>query len=197
MPCKEAILALGTPDPVVEALGVGNTVVFDGTPSSPQTTRIFNTDVTGVQMLLSEIDPESEVRVLGNGATARSSIFALARQGFARVQVQARDHVKSTQVSEDAKTWGIEVVPPESTVDLLISTIPSSTALEWVQGVSPQVIVDVLYHPWPTQLAQFGQECGARVFSGLDLLAAQAVGQVKFMTGNDIPFSVLRDAAEQ
>ena len=44
-------------------------------------------------------------------------------------------------------------------------------------------LVDVLYDPWPTPLAQAWAEAGGQVIGGLELLVRQAVKQVQLMTG--------------
>ena len=196
MPCKKAIVPLGIPDPVVSALGVGNTMVFDGHPSDPATTRIANTDVSGFQMLLGEEDTHSTFLVYGNGATARSCVYALSRLGVARVQVRARDVEKTAGLARDAAQWGIDVVPVTSPAEVLISTVPATVANAWGPGLAG-LVFDVLYDPWPTGLVQQALHQGVRVLTGLDLLAAQAVGQVELMTGCTVAFPVLREAAEQ
>ena len=193
MPCKRAIVALGTPDEIVTALGVGNTVIFDGRPGDVATTRIYNTDVTGMEMLLGGEDRGAAFCVYGNGATARSSIYALSRLGITQVGVRARDDEKTQLLARDAGSWGIEVIPPERT-DVLISTVPAGVAADWGTA-SASLVVDVLYDPWPTPLASLASEQGVRVLTGLDLLAAQAVGQVELMTGHRVDFSLLRSAA--
>ena len=196
MPCKKAILGLGTPDAVSAALTVGNTVIFDGDPGDRSTTRIFNTDVSGVEMVLGERVEGARVLVYGNGATARSCIYALARMGVPAVQVRARDGEKTQDLARDAASWGIDVVPEGSDPDILISTVPAAVGAQWGTA-SAGLVFDVLYDPWPTPLALQASHRGASVLTGLDLLAAQAVGQVELMTGCRIDFSVLRQAADE
>jgi shikimate dehydrogenase len=43
-------------------------------------------------------------------------------------------------------------------------------------------VLDVVYDPWPTPLAQAAAESGAVVVSGFDLLLHQAARQVELMT---------------
>ena len=196
MPCKKAVLALGVPDPVAAALGVGNTVVFDGHPCDPATTRIHNTDVSGVRMVLRGVDPSSKFLVYGNGATARSCVYALSLMGVVRVHVKARADETTRELAHDANGWGIDVVPGGAPADVLVSTVPAAVAGEWGTA-SAGLVFDVLYDPWPTPLAVRAARDGAAVLTGLDLLAAQAVGQVELMTGRVVDVSVLREAAEQ
>lgn len=200
MPCKAAIVPLGVGDEVVRALGVANTVVFDGLPGDRDRTRIVNTDVPGVRMVLrdAEVAPDARIVVYGNGATARSAVFALAGMGVTRVAVRARDRSKTEALAGDGAAWGIEVVADAAgPCDVAISTVPSSVAAEWVDLAGVQVVFDVLYDPWPTPLIVQARGRGAAVRTGLDLLAAQAVGQVELMTGRGVDFVVLREAAEQ
>jgi shikimate dehydrogenase len=79
----------------------------------------------------------------------------------------------------------VATTPPGST-DELAGAVPSS----------PGVLLDVVYDPWPTTLAAAWSRSGGTVASGLDLLVHQAVGQVRLMTGRDVPVAVLRAALE-
>jgi len=200
MPCKEAVVELGEPDEVVCALGVGNTVVFEEVPSNRHTTHIHNTDVSGFEMLLGGVlstQPSSHVQVLGTGATARSAIYALSHMGLEEVNVRGRDDQKVAALADEATRWGIRVLGACDNPDVLISTVPSEVGLAWADRTHPGVVFDVLYDPWPTDVATWGQSLGAQVFTGLDLLAAQGVGQIRHMTGQSISFDILRQALDQ
>jgi len=52
----------------------------------------------------------------------------------------------------------------------------------------------VIYHPWPTRLAQAAGRAGAVVAGGLELLLHQAARQVELMTGQDAPVAAMREA---
>jgi len=45
---------------------------------------------------------------------------------------------------------------------------------------------DVIYNPWPTQFASAWTNAGSPVISGLDLLIAQGIEQIRLFTGIDI-----------
>jgi shikimate dehydrogenase len=198
MPCKAAIVGLGQPDEVVSALGVANTVVFDGYPGDVSRTRVFNTDVAGIQAVLtrSGVDLDAGAVVFGAGATARSCVYALAGLGVTRVGVRARRRDAVEQLAVEAAAWGIDIVAGTSAA-VVISTVPAPVAAEWsAQLDHTQFIFDVLYNPWPTPLVDHARQVGIPYASGLDLLAAQAVGQVELMTGRVVPFELLREAAE-
>jgi shikimate dehydrogenase len=44
------------------------------------------------------------------------------------------------------------------------------------------VLFEVLYHPWPTVLAQSWMNSDAKIIDGLDLLIHQAISQVEIFT---------------
>jgi len=198
MPCKAAIVSLGVPDPVVAALGVGNTLIFDGDPGDPTTTHVHSTDVTGIQMVLSQarMSPHACVQVYGNGATARSCVYALSLMGVGGVHVRARDAEKTAALALDGRRWGIEVVDGDCRPDVVVSTLPPQVSAQWGPA-SAGLVVDVVYDPWPTPLIHQAIHQGAQVVTGLDLLAAQAVGQVELMTGRRVDLAVLRTAADR
>jgi shikimate dehydrogenase len=64
-------------------------------------------------------------------------------------------------------------------------------AVRWRPGT---VVLDALYHPWPTPLAAAATAAGCRVVSGLELLLAQAVGQFELFTGVPAPRAAMRTA---
>jgi shikimate dehydrogenase len=56
------------------------------------------------------------------------------------------------------------------------------------------VVLDVVYHPWPTRLAAAAERAGAVVVSGFEFLVQQAGPQVELMTGRPAPLSAMRAA---
>lgn len=209
MPLKrEALALLDTRDDWVRLTSVCNTVVLD-----PDGRRHgLNTDVTGALMLLGEHDdrPIERAVVLGGGATAASVLLALAERGTRRATVVVRDparadetvrvvlgHPRGPEVEvrtlDEVSVAGLEG-------DVLVSTVPASAQvpglLAAVAGIP--LVFEVVYEPWPTPLAEVAGRAGHVVISGLDLLVAQAVGQVVAMTGRfDVPVGAMRRAAEE
>ena len=58
-------------------------------------------------------------------------------------------------------------------------------------------MLDVVYHPWPTPLAQAASRYGAILVSGFDLLLHQAARQVELMTGRTpAPLAAMRAAGQ-
>ena len=58
------------------------------------------------------------------------------------------------------------------------------------------MVLDAVYAPWPTQLADAAKAAGATVIGGLDLLVGQALLQIELMTGQSVPAEVLYQALD-
>ena len=56
------------------------------------------------------------------------------------------------------------------------------------------MLLDVVYHPWPTPLAALFASAGATVVPGLAMLLHQAAAQVELMTGLPAPLEAMRSA---
>jgi shikimate dehydrogenase len=56
--------------------------------------------------------------------------------------------------------------------------------------------MDVVYHPWPTPLAQAAAAAGSAVASGYAMLLHQAAAQVELMTGKPAPLEAMREAGQ-
>lgn len=200
-PLKPEAAAIATArTEVVERLGVANTLVRTGAEWSAD-----NTDVPGALNALAEagVCDVRTVRLLGGGATAVAMAHALASAGAERVEVVVRDPARGTTAAHAAEDAGaradvVELTDaPVDTVDLLISTIPVEAVVaaagRWVERAG--AVFDVVYDPWPTALATAAGTAGLPVVSGLDLLAHQAVLQLRLMTDVDADPDVLRSAA--
>jgi len=186
---REAAEYAVTRSPVVEALGVANTLI-----GGPDGWHAVNTDISGAVDALRErgIDAVTSVRFLGGGATVDSLLLAVRALGASAVEVWAREPAKVTPAE------GIVVrqlgEPIEGEVDLLVSTIPA-------EAVPPDVVesagavFDVVYDPWPTFLVSAASAAGLPIVTGIDLLAHQAALQVELMTGETVDVDLLRDAA--
>ena len=56
------------------------------------------------------------------------------------------------------------------------------------------MVLDAVYHPWPTPLATAAAARGLPVATGLDMLLHQAFGQVEQFTGRPAPREAMREA---
>jgi shikimate dehydrogenase len=79
--------------------------------------------------------------------------------------------------------------------DVLISTVPTTaTAPIAADLATVPCVLDVIYHPWPTPLAEAVQARGGLLATGLDMLLHQAFGQVEQFTGHPAPRPAMRTA---
>lgn len=197
-PHKEAILAFGEADEASRLVRGGNTLVFGGSA------RIHNTDVPGFvgAWRAHSLAAPASAAVLGNGATARSIVLALAGLGVRELTVLARRPERASSLLDLADALGLAAEvrllgEPVEAVDLVASTIPADAAAPHAQALAEaaRVVFDVVYDPWPTPLTAAAQARGCTVLNGLDLLAGQAVDQFFLLTGHRVTFGQCRSAA--
>lgn len=205
MPLKRAVVPLL--DEVSEtaaAVEAVNTLVFteDGRRVGD------NTDIPGMVAALREhgVEQVDSAAILGAGATASSALAAMSRVCVGEVVV----YVRSADRAAEMRQWGERLDVDVRTADwadaaealrapLVIATTPAGTtdALATAVPERPATLFDVLYHPWPTELAAHWSMFGGAVVSGLDLLVHQAALQVERMTGRSpAPVDAMRKAGE-
>jgi shikimate dehydrogenase len=206
MPLKRAVIPLV--DEISEtaaSVDAVNTVVFaeDGRRIGD------NTDIPGMVAALREhgIEQVGSAAILGAGATASSALAALARICTGEVVAYVRSEARAAEMRQ----WGERLDVEVRTADwadaeqalrapLVIATTPAGTtdALAAAVPERPATLFDVLYEPWPTELAARWSMFGGAVVSGLDLLVHQAVLQVEQMTGRSpAPLDAMRRAGEK
>lgn len=197
-PHKTRLLDLGEPDAVSRLVGAANTIVFSDTP------RVHNTDVPGFLRTVRRrgIRSVGSAAIVGNGATARSLLVALAGLAVTRVTVLARDPERATGIVDLGVALGVDTTaqPLDEAilpVDLLANTVPvtatASRAPYWAGRA--EVLFDAVYDPWPTPLASCAG--GSQpVITGLELLAGQAVDQFELLTGRPLDFETALSAAQ-
>lgn len=179
MPLKRAVLPLvGAHDPLVDRLGLANTVRLGGRPG------LFNTDVGGMEAVLADLAGSGTGVVLGAGATAASAVEALRRLGMERVVVAAR---RPERASTDLAALAPDIVPlaaaPLASAAVVVSTLPGTAAAVPIPDVPGTPMLDVAYDPWPTPTGAAWLAAGGRLRHGLELLVEQAVLQVRVFTG--------------
>jgi shikimate dehydrogenase len=191
MPLKRAVIplldSLGGKARAVEAV---NTLVLAADGSR----RGENTDVPGLVAALAErgVTSTPTAVVLGGGATAASTVAALADMTRGPVDVYARSLERALYLRTlgESLGLGVRLLPWDQAAKglgapLVVNTTPSGAADELADAVphGAGTLFDVLYHPWPTPLAAAWERAGGMLLGGLDLLIHQAVLQVELMTG--------------
>ncbi|MFF3614183.1 shikimate dehydrogenase [Streptomyces sp. NPDC002580] len=205
MPLKRAVIPLVDElSETAASVETVNTVVFakDGRRVGD------NTDIPGMVAALRErgIEQVDSAAILGAGATASSALAALARICTGEVVA----YVRSEERAAEMRHWGERLDVEVRTADwadaeqalrapLVIATTPAGAtdALAGAVPERPATLFDVLYDPWPTELAARWSAYGGAVVGGLDLLVHQAVLQVELMTGRSpAPVGAMRKAGE-
>jgi shikimate dehydrogenase len=121
--------------------------------------------------------------------------------------VLVRDRARAGDLLAAAERLGlaVDLRPLDARVpdgELLISTVPAGAADFYAERSGrvrrgPSAVLDVVYDPWPTPLAQAAAKSGAAVVSGFDLLLHQAARQVELMTGiKPAPLDHMRTAGQ-
>ncbi|GGU96142.1 shikimate 5-dehydrogenase [Streptomyces filipinensis] len=206
MPLKRAVIPLlDEISDTAASVDAVNTVVFteDGRRLGD------NTDIPGMVAALREhgIEQVDSAAILGAGATASSALAALARICTGEVVAYVRSEARAAEM----RRWGERLDVEVRTADwadaaqalrapLVVATTPAGTtdALAAAVPERPTTLFDVLYDPWPTELAARWSMFGGAVVSGLDLLVHQAVLQFEQMTGRvPGPLEAMRHAGEQ
>ncbi|MGA1811005.1 shikimate dehydrogenase [Frondihabitans sp. 4ASC-45] len=193
MPLKrEVIPLLDDASPLVQALGVANTVVLKH-DQVRATLAGFNTDVDGITRAVGRATSarHESCTILGGGATALSALAAAAELGASRITLRLRDTSKADDARELAERLDLDLTVEPLTVDdavrtldFVISTLPGDVDKPRIAPASAEsVLLDVAYDPWPSPLATSWQAAGAIAVSGLDMLVEQAIGQVRLFSG--------------
>jgi shikimate dehydrogenase len=210
MPGKRAALAVADEvTPRATAVGAANTLTR--LPSGGW--RADCTDVDGVVGALRAAGGfrAGEGRtavVLGAGGTASATVTALGELGLSDVHVVVRDPARAHATTEAARRAGLEVsVHRWADTDFgelatgaqaLVSTVPPDAVAPHADALAAvPCVLDVIYHPWPTPLAEAVAARSGRVATGLDMLLHQAFGQVEQFTGRPAPREVMRDALRE
>lgn len=201
MPLKGEARALASRSDEASGLtGGANTLVAEDS-SSDATVRswqAFNTDVAGIEnpLRLMGLSSVSSATIIGGGATAASALVALSQLRCPFVHVVVRNPSRAADLEELANRLGVgvsihglehlESVPRS---DVVINSIPGNAGIELTELAREQgdVLFDIAYDVWPSTNASNWSERGGRVLSGLTMLAAQALVQVRiFVTGDPV-----------
>jgi shikimate dehydrogenase len=193
MPLKEISIGfVDRVDPVAKQISSINTVIFESTGSIG-----LSTDLMAFKSLLTPYFGK-KIAILGAGGTARAAIGALKGTG-SEVTVLTRSmnrHDQLHSAAEDLEISFLDWLKFEEIQDrdLIISTTPAG-ATDGLSIISTKAdFFEVIYHPWPTELAKRYQNLGKTVIGGLSLLVEQALFQIKYFSQKDFDVNEMRQA---
>lgn len=209
MPHKSAVIdALDELSEDATKLGAVNCVVREGTSLVGH-----NTDGPGLldALRLDEgIDPHGRrFVVVGAGGAARAAVRSLGGAGAASVVVVNRSAGPAEQAALLAGAAGrVGTAADVADADVVINATPLgmgvvvTTSGEQEQlPVDPdlltagQVVVDLVYHPAVTPLAQAARDRGVRTVNGLGMLIHQAAHAFRLWTNEEPPLEAMSAAA--
>ena len=191
MPLKEEVLSLGfTADTLTQRIQSGNTLF-----KSSQEWSLTSTDGSGLVSALSHAGKTqfNSVLILGAGGTARAAVGALDSIS-SNLHVLGRSSVRQEALESavvhthfEYHRWSLDVDFDQ--YDLVVNTTPAGAADLLANSVHPGVrplLFDVIYKPWPTELAQRWSDCGGEVINGLELLLYQGIDQLEIVLGQAV-----------
>ncbi len=207
MPLKHAVLPLlDHVEPLAQVVGAVNTVLVQHVGAT-RTLVGANTDVHGLVAALREAltDEPRTAAVLGGGATAASTLAALAELGVAGADVYVRSAGRAAALVRAAHRMGTSPrlrgfdtsAGALTGYDVVVSTLPSHAADDLagaLSGATGGVLLDVVYDPRPTALAAAWRQAGGVVVGGERMLLHQAAEQVRLMTGRPAPLEAMARA---
>ncbi|MBB2921849.1 shikimate dehydrogenase [Cellulomonas cellasea] len=214
MPLKQTVLPLlDHVEPLAGVVGAVNTVLVQPARGTPVLTGA-NTDVYGLVTALGEaLGPEAPAprrtaAVLGGGATAASTLAALAQLGCTTPVVYVRSLARVGGLMRAAHRMGVEpryalldaAAREVPGADLVVSTLPpraaDGLAVDLDGSTVDGVLLDVAYDPRPTALSVAWRRAGGAVVGGERMLLHQAVEQVRLMTGLAGPVAAMDEALQ-
>lgn len=209
MPHKAAVMAaLDEVSADAEALGAVNCVARRGV-----TLVGHNTDGPGLvdSLRIDEgIDPAGRrFAVLGAGGAARAVVRSLGRAGASDVVVINRSAGPAEQAAALAGTVGRVGGPGDAGgADVVINATPLGMGIVVSRDGEPeplpieptllhqgQIVVDLVYHPAVTPLAEAARARGVRTVNGLGMLIHQAAHAFRTWTNEEPPLEAMSAAA--
>jgi shikimate dehydrogenase len=172
------------------AIGAVNTLSFD-----PERGIVGdNTDAAGLIDALGEPVPATAL-VLGAGGAARAAAWAL-REAGAEVRIWNRTGARARALADE-----LGVAAGSGDAELLVNAtsvgLHPDDSLDGLPLPDARVVVDLVYGDAPTALARWGEERGARVVDGLEVLVRQGARSLALWTGREPPVESMRRAVVQ
>lgn len=205
VPHKIAIMKyLDDIDRLSERIGAVNTVV-----NRKGKLHGFNTDAIGVITPLlqrtqtTNLDGK-KVLIIGAGGAARAAAFVCKDNG-ARVTISNRTAAKARELAELIDAEVTNDLVSVSDYDIIFNATSvgmgapnnTDTPLPNVIFSKNQIIFDAIYTPHDTQLLKDAKAQRATTIYGVEMLAAQAIGQIKHFTGYDVGLDIVTRILEE
>ncbi|MCX6501212.1 MAG: shikimate dehydrogenase [Microbacterium sp.] len=196
-PCKQAVMAhLDEIDPVAQALGAVNTVLFhDGVR------RGYNTDTTGFERAFTAGMPDAptdRVVQIGAGGAGSAVADALLRRGVGALTLVDRDVARARVLADDLSARhgvSVRIAPTEALADELatasgvVHCTPTGMSEHPGMPFSAELlrpdlwVADIVYRPLVTDLVAAARSAGCPTLDGGRMAVYQAVDAFELITG--------------
>ncbi len=204
IPHKQAILKhLDFIDEDAEKIGAVNTLkIIDGKIYG------YNTDTHGFIKPLKNAYGDlskANVAVVGNGGAARACVYALKKEN-AEVTIIVRNIEKAEDLAKEFNV-NLQKLSTQhsalSTFDILVNATPlgmkgkfeNETPLTAKQLEGLNLVYDLVYNPFETELLKQADKANVPKISGLAMLVAQGMRQFEIWTGKNAPLKKMSAAA--
>lgn len=186
MPLKEEVLALDVAkDALTDRIQSGNTLI-----KRENAWSLTSTDGSGFVAALAHVGFTrfTKALILGAGGTARAVAGALDSVTD-ELHVLGRSSVREGALQSAVQSASFQYLTWTSEIDfhaydLVVNTTPAGAADLLANSVQPNrvnLLFDVIYKPWPTELAKRWNDCGGKVINGLELLLYQGIDQLELV----------------
>lgn len=165
-PLKEAVIPyLDELDPLAEAIGAVNTVVF-----KERRVKGYNTDGGAALDAIGDVKGKKMV-ILGAGGAARAIAFVALQRG-ADVVIVNRTVTKAQALAEQLQCRFCETVPP---YDILVNATSVAIPFEEKVFIDGKVVMEVGLTV--TNFQKAAQEAGCQIVEGIEMYTRQAAEQ--------------------
>jgi len=227
VPHKEIILkALDSMDGEAKQIGAVNTVLVgpvDGAHNRKVHLIGYNTDAYGFREALRKegrFNPrDKSILILGAGGAARACVYALIKEGAAKIIVANRTVSKAKKLINDfskitsgakkklsalpLKKENLKRVLP--TIDLIVNSTslglrvsdPLPIDVKLLPKKKRLLIFDLIYNPLQTKLLLGASKRGYQTMNGLSMLLYQGVRAFEIWTKKTAPIHVMRKALKE
>ena len=200
MPFKQMVMPLlDEIDPAAQAIGAVNTV-------SNQNGKLkgWNTDYWGFAWMLKRLQASPEgksVAFLGTGGVMKAGFRYFYDHGASEIWIVSRNPEKTMKQFEGADWWedprvkwldyqGVEQVEGDFLVNCtpcgMVEGLPACAVSENVVQ-NFESILEVIYHPWETELVRMARALGKPAENGFSLLLGQAIAAEEIWQGKKMP----------
>ncbi len=188
MPYKQVVMPfLDEIDPAAQAIGAVNTI-----SNGDGGLKGWNTDYWGFAWMLKRLKgtPQGKsVAFLGTGGVMKAGFRYFYDHGASEIWIVSRDPEKTKRQFEGADWWkdprvkwldyrGLEEIQGDYLVNCtpcgMVAGLPACAVSESVVQ-NFHAVLEVIYHPWETELVRMARKLGKSAENGFSLLLGQAM----------------------